>query len=194
MLKPVLPDDGGDGRPATSRRVHLACYALLGGLMVYVLIARYLWPLVIEEPIGVQSGPGREPVVGVDAARGVPSSPPSRPAGPAEPEVAEGTRPADEPADSRASDRLPEVDQRIDPNVATWAELARLPRIGEAIAKRIIAYRTEQAALRGGDKDHPVVVFRRLEDLDAIRGIGAKTLARIAPYLKFPDRQQARPR
>jgi DNA uptake protein ComE-like DNA-binding protein len=84
-----------------------------------------------------------------------------------------GSRPA--PA------RISEIQTRIDPNVADWPELVRLPGIGETLAKRIVAYRRQQAA---GTGQGPV--YRSLEDLDAVRGIGPKTLAKIAEYLSFP--------
>jgi competence ComEA-like helix-hairpin-helix protein len=79
-------------------------------------------------------------------------------------------------------DRVARVQQRIDPNRATWAELTRLPGIGEQLSKRIVAYREESCAMLD---DEPV--FRRLEDLDAVKGIGPKTLERIAPHLLFPQ-------
>jgi len=74
-----------------------------------------------------------------------------------------------------------DIQTRIDPNVADWSELVRLPGIGETLAKRIVAYRQQQAGSTGREP-----VFARLEDLDAVRGIGPKTLAKIAEYLSFP--------
>ncbi len=96
------------------------------------------------------------------------------------------------------------VEQRIDPNVASWPELARLPRVGETLARRIVAYReTLRDARRGeahaartgsADEDSPdpvgaarAPVFRTPADLDAVRGIGPRTLERLTPYLVFPD-------
>jgi len=122
-----------DSRPRTPWPVHVLCYALLGCLLAYVLVSRYLRPLVFSETIGV------------------------------------------EPA------RIDQVEQRIDPNVATWPELARLPGIGEAVAKRIIDYRQEHRPPSGGPP-----VFRSPHDLTAINGIGPKTLEKITPHLKFP--------
>ena len=78
-------------------------------------------------------------------------------------------------------DMVSQADQRIDPNTASAAELASLPGIGEKLAERIITYRQEQAAEGAAGR-----VFRSPEDLDAVRGIGPKTLERLRPYLKLP--------
>lgn len=61
----------------------------------------------------------------------------------------------------------------LDPNTATARALESLPGIGPALASRIVAER-----LRGR-------VFRRPEDLLHVRGIGPRTLDRIAPGLFF---------
>jgi competence protein ComEA len=61
---------------------------------------------------------------------------------------------------------------RIDINAAQWTELAQLPDIGEALAKRIIETR---------EREGP---FRSHEDLDRVPGIGSKTLDRIRPLLR----------
>lgn len=60
--------------------------------------------------------------------------------------------------------------ERIDLNGADAAELARLPRIGPALAGRIVADR----AARGP--------FRRFEDLDRVPGVGPKLLEAIRPH------------
>jgi len=79
-----------------------------------------------------------------------------------------------------------QIEQRIDPNNAPWAELARLPRIGEVLAKRIVTYREEHRKALEVSENHPMIVFRQIQDLDPIKGIGPKTLTLIEPYLKFP--------
>ncbi|HEX7118245.1 MAG TPA: helix-hairpin-helix domain-containing protein [Longimicrobiales bacterium] len=76
-----------------------------------------------------------------------------------------------EDAERRARPLAP--GERIDPNVAPEAELDRLPGVGPALARRIIAAR--QA---GGP-------FRSIEDLARVRGIGESTLHRLAPHLRF---------
>jgi competence protein ComEA len=60
---------------------------------------------------------------------------------------------------------------RMNLNTADAALLQRLPRIGPALAGRIIAYRQENGS------------FRRVEDVVDVKGIGPKTLEQIQPYL-----------
>ena len=95
-----------------------------------------------------------------------------------------------------AGELADEVDSRIDPNTASWAELdAFLPGIGEVTAKRIVAYREAHrvsgSATPGGPG--PPVVFSCPEDLQAVHGIGPKTVTRIAPHLVFPGSPPRRP-
>jgi len=138
--------------PRAPRAVCIACYALLGLLLAWVLVQRYLRPLVLEESISVASS---QPAAGRTASE----------AGPAR-----------------------SIDQRIDPNTAMWAELTRLPRIGESIAKRIVEYReSHRPTASGGAAGLPV--FTSPEDLEQVRGIGRKTVEQIAPHLKFPASQ-----
>jgi hypothetical protein len=89
-------------------------------------------------------------------------------------------RPArlDEPTNTS----LPALPQKMNPNAASVAELARIPHIGEALAGRIIDYR---AARQGAALDG--IVFRNLEDLDKVPGVGKKLLEQLEPYLDFPD-------
>jgi len=56
-------------------------------------------------------------------------------------------------------------------NTATPSELQRLSGIGPKLAERIVAYREVHGS------------FRRVQDLTRVRGIGAKTLAQLKPYL-----------
>lgn len=58
----------------------------------------------------------------------------------------------------------------LDVNRATREELMQLPGVGPVLASRIIEER-ERAP------------FRRVEDLTRVPGIGAKTLARLRPYV-----------
>lgn len=90
-------------------------------------------------------------------------------------------------------ERVAAVAGRIDPNTAGWAELARLPEIGESLAREIVRYREKARARRkrdagrtGGSDPAASTIFRSIQDLDPVPGIGEKTLQRIAPYLKFP--------
>lgn len=84
-------------------------------------------------------------------------------------------------ADPAFAKPLPAADTRIDPNTAGWTELTRLPRIGEVIAKRIVAHREEHQA-RPGEP-----VFRCVEDLQRVKGIGPKTIELIRDQVRFPD-------
>jgi competence ComEA-like helix-hairpin-helix protein len=68
--------------------------------------------------------------------------------------------------------------ERLDPNTASWASLARLPGIGQSRAKGIVRYREARAG------DGPA--FHRPEDLAAVPDIGPVTIDRIRPHLVFP--------
>jgi competence ComEA-like helix-hairpin-helix protein len=65
--------------------------------------------------------------------------------------------------------------ERIDPNRATADEIDRLPRIGPALAARIVEWRTAHGP------------FRSLADLDSVPGVGPALLREIAPRLKLPE-------
>jgi competence protein ComEA len=71
--------------------------------------------------------------------------------------------------------------ERIDPNTADADELQRLPRIGPALAGRIVAHREAN----GG--------FRSLADLQAVPGIGPALLSGIEPHLTLPPAPPAPP-
>lgn len=61
----------------------------------------------------------------------------------------------------------------VEINAASWPELTCLPGIGEVLAKRIVALRSE------------IGPFSRCEDLLAVPGIGPKTVEKIRPFLRF---------
>ncbi len=93
------------------------------------------------------------------------------------------------------------IESRLDLNTAEWYDLTRLPRVGESLARRIVAYREARILeWRSGHPDAPAdqapPVFMKPEDLLPIKGIGPKTLEQIRPYLRFdapgtqPDSQQ----
>lgn len=63
--------------------------------------------------------------------------------------------------------------ERIDLDRADASELARLPRIGPALAARIVADRNERGP------------FRTLEGLDRVTGVGPKLLEAIRPHASF---------
>ena len=170
MTTPQPPIDTS-GDPASSRTpwaVHVACYVLLALLLAWILVQRYLRPLVLEPGITVAASC---PAGTQNAA----SSPPASP-----------------------------LDQRIDPNTASWSELTRLPRIGEQIAKRIVEYRESHRPATGSGSGTTIShraatvpatgsdiatsppVFTCPQDLAKVRGIGPKTVELISPHLKFP--------
>lgn len=64
--------------------------------------------------------------------------------------------------------------ERIDPNSATLIELQRLPRVGPALAARIVAHRETNGP------------FRSLADFDAVPGIGPALIASLTPLLTLP--------
>jgi competence protein ComEA len=87
------------------------------------------------------------------------------------PELIEGTREATEESARR---RAPlSENETLDPNRASDVELDRLPGIGPATARAIVAAREEGR------------VFRRPEDLLEVRGIGEATLERMRRSLAF---------
>lgn len=61
--------------------------------------------------------------------------------------------------------------ERLDPNRAPAEELDRLPGLGPATARAVVAFRDSA----GG--------FRRPEDLARVRGIGPATVERLRPHL-----------
>lgn len=77
------------------------------------------------------------------------------------------------------SDSSTRIQTGIDPNTATWVELAQLPGLGETAGRAIVAYREDR--LRAGSRP----VFRDASDLEPVPGIGPSTIARIGPHLRF---------
>jgi competence ComEA-like helix-hairpin-helix protein len=64
-----------------------------------------------------------------------------------------------------------------DVNTATAAELERLPRVGPALAARIVAWRGTHGP------------FSTIESLQRVRGIGPATARRLAPLVTFSGRR-----
>jgi competence protein ComEA len=79
----------------------------------------------------------------------------------------------------RLRGRLVEIDRaepiaiklQIDVNAADWPELCLMPGVGEQLAKRIVAERTDNGP------------FRDWNDLRRVRGIGPRTLEGMKPFL-----------
>jgi competence ComEA-like helix-hairpin-helix protein len=72
--------------------------------------------------------------------------------------------------------------ERIDPNRADALQLDRLPRVGAAMAERLVAWRGEHGP------------FRTLADLDAVPGVGPTLLESLAPHLTLPVAPPRAPR
>lgn len=69
------------------------------------------------------------------------------------------------PSSSKALDGV------VNLNTATEAQLVMLPRVGEKVARRIIAFREQHGP------------FQRPEDLMNVQGIGEKVFDRLKPHL-----------
>lgn len=69
------------------------------------------------------------------------------------------------------------ADARLDVNAASPHHLALLPGIGPARADAIVAHRSAHGP------------FREPADLDAVHGVGPRTVERVAPFIRFgpPD-------
>jgi competence protein ComEA len=65
--------------------------------------------------------------------------------------------------------------ERIDPNRDPEVELARLPGVGPALARRIVAHREVEGP------------FLRAEDLAQVSGIGGATVERLREHLDLAD-------
>jgi competence ComEA-like helix-hairpin-helix protein len=64
--------------------------------------------------------------------------------------------------------------ERIDLDRADVSEITRLPRVGPALAQRIVAWRTEHGP------------FGTLSRLDSVPGVGVKLLDAIRPFVVQP--------
>jgi DNA uptake protein ComE-like DNA-binding protein len=85
-------------------------------------------------------------------------------------------------------DRAGELEDRLDPNTATAAQIAAIPNIGEKLAATIVAYREK------AQRDHPgKTVFTSIYSLAVIRGIGPARLETLRAYLMFPAKPATSP-
>jgi competence protein ComEA len=83
------------------------------------------------------------------------------------------------PARAQARESIPaEPVPILDVNAATAAELERLPRVGPALAQRIVAWREQHGPFAGPD------------DLRHVRGIGPSTVRLLLPLVTFSDRHR----
>lgn len=67
--------------------------------------------------------------------------------------------------------------ETIDPNTAPATQLRRLPRVGPALADRIVADRSANGR------------YRVLADLGRVSGVGERTLELLAPHVALPAGQ-----
>jgi len=118
-------------------------------------------------PLAMPAEPGVTPrrTIGPD----VPSTP-AAPAPMIAPALAPAT-PAPGPLPRPSPPAAESIAKRINVNTATQAELELLPRVGPALAKRIMDHRAKHGP------------FKRIADLDAVSGIGPKTLEKLAPLV-----------
>jgi competence protein ComEA len=63
--------------------------------------------------------------------------------------------------------------ERIDLDRADVTEITRLPRVGPALAQRLVAWRNDHGP------------FGRIERVDSVPGIGPSLLAAIRPFVSF---------
>jgi competence ComEA-like helix-hairpin-helix protein len=70
---------------------------------------------------------------------------------------------------------------KVNLNVANAEELATLPGVGEVLAARIVAYREQHGP------------FARIEDLDAVSGIGPSLVGRIRDLATVGEAEPAAP-
>lgn len=78
---------------------------------------------------------------------------------------------------------LSTIDDTINPNDASCASLARLPKIGPVRARAIVSYRS-----RFAERNDARPVFERAEDLQGVTGIGPATVEAVRPWLSFDSR------
>lgn len=86
------------------------------------------------------------------------------------PVQAAAAAPAPKPAAQASAAKQPVL---VNINTASATELEAVPGIGPVTAQAIIAYRTQNGP------------FRQVDDLTAVKGIGAKTLEKMRPYVRI---------
>lgn len=195
MTAPAAPTHPGSPSPT-----RWAAAGFLGGASIVGM----LWAIMGRAPAVVPMTAANASPASIAASPTQPISPLKFPTNPppakivivqAEPEAAEPT-PADQtpgPAGSAATNQpsvQPEDPQpaakktttsatptaatvRLNINTASAAELELLPRIGPTLAGRIIEYRSQHGPIRS------------LRQLTEVKGIGARTIERLEPYIRF---------
>jgi competence protein ComEA len=82
---------------------------------------------------------------------------------------------------TRPTELQRDATHRIDLNRATRSELMQIPGVGPQLAERIVSYRDSRGQ------------FTRVEDLDAVHGIGDATLNKIRPWVVVHSPDEERP-
>jgi len=77
------------------------------------------------------------------------------------------------------------LDEKINPNNAPVASLARLPNIGFVRAAAIVAYRENFREKDSDPRSNRGRPFQNCNDLQKVKGIGPKTVQNISQWLKF---------
>ena len=109
---------------------------------------------------------------------------PSPSAAPGDVQLQSATRPAGLRETARRAAQLARPllpGERIDLDRADVSEITRLPRVGPALAQRIVAWRSEHGP------------FGSLGRLDSVSGIGAKLLEAIQPFVSFSGIPASKP-
>lgn len=77
--------------------------------------------------------------------------------------------------------RAHELADHFDPNLATKAQLAAIPNVGEKLATAVVDYRDRYLI------DHPGrIAFSQPRDLLRVRGVGPAKMETLCEYLDFP--------
>lgn len=87
----------------------------------------------------------------------------------------------DDPIPNQA-ERYLELQDRIDPNTADAPLLAALPALGERRALDIVEFRER---IQQGDPNR--LVYRTLDDLMQVKGLGIAITRQLQPFLRFPE-------
>lgn len=91
------------------------------------------------------------------------------------PPAAADPAPAPEPKTAPVERPAPTIARRLNINTATAAELELLPEVGPKLAAAIVRYREINGP------------FKSVVDLDHVKGVGSKTLAKLAPLVSVED-------
>lgn len=148
----------------------LAAIALIGAGVRTVGVHRFeadtaaTSPLAAPAPLAERALAAQ--IAAIDSAR---SAPPRKRAAKGRKSRALSSRPAVEPTPPYEE----ATSTPVDINAASAGELERLPRIGPALALRIVAWREEHGP------------FTKLEDLRHVRGIGPSTVRLLEPLVTF---------